>query len=67
MQFSYLPLAWLKNIEQSIVKKQLIVKLDTPPPQILALMKIAIAPMRSTNCTAFFRIVPQVEGNSCQA
>ncbi|MEH1823370.1 MAG: hypothetical protein V7L31_30580 [Nostoc sp.] len=66
MQLSYLPLAWLKNIEQSIAKKQLIVKLDTPPPQILALMKIAIAPMRSS-CTAFFRIVPQVEGNSCQA
>ncbi|MEH1781660.1 hypothetical protein [Nostoc sp.] len=66
MQLSYLPLAWLKNIEQSIVKKQLIVKLDTPLPQILALMKIAIAPMRSS-CTAFFRIVPQVEGNSCQA
>ncbi|MEH1765744.1 hypothetical protein [Nostoc sp.] len=66
MQLSYLPLAWLKNIEQSIVKKLLIVKLDTPLPQILALMKIAIAPMRSS-CTPFFRIVPQVEGNSCQA
>ncbi|MEH1856179.1 MAG: hypothetical protein V7L11_31960 [Nostoc sp.] len=66
MQLSYLPLAWLKNIEQSIVKKLLIVKLDTPLPQILALMKIAIAPIRSS-CTAFFRIVPQVEGNSCQA
>ncbi|MFN6482827.1 MULTISPECIES: hypothetical protein [unclassified Nostoc] len=66
MQLSYLPLAWLKNIEQSIVKKQLIVKLDTALPQILTLMKIAIAPIR-LSCTAFFRIVPQLEGNSCQA
>ncbi|MBD0385857.1 MAG: hypothetical protein ICV54_04795 [Nostoc sp. C3-bin3] len=111
MQLSYLPLAWLNNTEQSIVKKQLIVKLDTPLPQILALMKnsiplwveflgmgngewgmgnklpmpgdypstdtwgssfpslsmkTAIAPMR-LSCTAFFRIVAQVEGNSCQA
>ncbi|MBD2246149.1 hypothetical protein [Nostoc sp. FACHB-888] len=66
MQLSYLPLAWLTNIEQSIAKKQLIVKLDTPLPQILALMKTATAPMR-LSCTAFFRIVPQVEGNSCQA
>ncbi|MBW4429658.1 MAG: hypothetical protein KME50_36200 [Nostoc desertorum CM1-VF14] len=66
MQLSYLPLAWLTNIEQSIAKKQLIVKLDTPLPQILALMKTSIAPMR-LSCTAFFRIVPQVEGNSCQA
>ncbi|MBW4453269.1 MAG: hypothetical protein KME55_11555 [Nostoc indistinguendum CM1-VF10] len=66
MQLSYLPLAWLTNIEQSIAKKQFIVKLDTPLPQILALMKTAIAPMR-LSCTAFFRIVPQVEGNSCQA
>ncbi|MBG1243570.1 hypothetical protein [Nostoc sp. NZL] len=66
MQLSYLPLAWLTNIEQSIVKKQLIVKPDTPLPQILALIKRAIAPMR-LSCTAFSRIVPQVEGNSCQA
>ncbi|MEH2314422.1 MAG: hypothetical protein V7K35_24175 [Nostoc sp.] len=66
MQLSYLPLAWLTNIEQSSVKKQLIVKPDTPLPQILALMKRAIAAMRSS-CTDFFRIVPQVEGNSCQA
>ncbi|QMS89950.1 hypothetical protein HUN01_21030 [Nostoc edaphicum CCNP1411] len=66
MQLSYLPLAWLKNIEQSIVKKQLILRPDTPLSQIPALRKIAIAPMRSS-CTAFFRIVPQVEGNSCQA
>ncbi|MBN3882964.1 MULTISPECIES: hypothetical protein [unclassified Nostoc] len=66
MQLSYLPLTWLTNIEQSIVTKQLIVKLDTPLPQILALMKRAIAPMR-LSCTASFRIVPQVEGNSCQA
>ncbi|MEH2142470.1 hypothetical protein [Nostoc sp.] len=66
MQLSYLPLAWLTNIEQSSVKKQLIVKPDTPLQQILALMKRAIAAMRSS-CTAFFRIVPQVEGNSCQA
>ncbi|MEH1808675.1 hypothetical protein [Nostoc sp.] len=66
MQLIYLPLAWSNNIRQSIVKKQLIVKLDTPLPQILALMKIAIAPMR-LSCTAIFRIVPQVEGNSCQA
>jgi hypothetical protein len=62
----YLPLAWLNNIEQSIVEKQLIVKPDTPLLQILALIKKAIAPMRSS-CSAFFRIVPQVEGNSCQA
>ncbi|MBE8967235.1 hypothetical protein IQ277_13535 [Nostocales cyanobacterium LEGE 12452] len=66
MQLIYLPLAWPNNIRQSIVKKQLIVKPDTPLPQILALMKIAIAPMR-LSCTAFFRIVLQVEGNSCQA
>jgi hypothetical protein len=66
MQLSYLPLVWLTNIEQSIAKKQLIVKLDTPLPQILALMKTAITPMR-LSCTAFFRIVPQVEGSSCQA
>ncbi|MEH2080547.1 MAG: hypothetical protein V7K89_11230 [Nostoc sp.] len=66
MQLIYLPLAWPNNIEQSIFKKQLIVKPDTPLPQILALMKTAIAPMRSS-CTAFFRIVSQVEGNSCQA
>ncbi|MEH2452699.1 hypothetical protein [Nostoc sp.] len=66
MQLSYLPLAWLTNIEQSSVKKQLIVKPDTPLPQILALMKRAIAAMQAS-CTAFFRIVPQVEGNSCQA
>ncbi|MEA5622744.1 hypothetical protein [Nostoc sp. UHCC 0251] len=66
MQLSYLPLAWLTNIEQSIVKKQLIGKPDTSLPQILALIKKAIAPMR-LSCTAPFRIVPQVEGNSCQA
>ncbi|MBD2528429.1 hypothetical protein H6G97_02195 [Nostoc flagelliforme FACHB-838] len=66
MQLSYIPLAWVKNIEQSIVKKRLIVKPDKPLPQILALMKRAIASMRSS-CTAFFRIVLQVEGNSCQA
>ncbi|MEH2412304.1 hypothetical protein [Nostoc sp.] len=66
MQLSYLPLAWLTNIQQSIVKKQLIVKPAPPLPQILALMKRAIAPMR-LSCTAFFKIVPQVEGNSCQA
>ncbi|MBD2726789.1 hypothetical protein H6G96_10710 [Nostoc sp. FACHB-892] len=66
MQLSYLPLAWLTNIEQSIAKKQLIVKLDTPLPQILALMKTAIAPMQ-LSCTPFFRIIPQVEGSSCQA
>ncbi|MBN3868950.1 hypothetical protein [Nostoc sp. JL33] len=66
MQLSYLPLAWLTNIEQSIVKKQLIVKPHTPLPLILALMKRAIAPMR-LSCTAFFKIVPEVEGNSCQA
>ncbi|MEH1943562.1 MAG: hypothetical protein V7L01_25545 [Nostoc sp.] len=66
MQLSYLPLTWLKNIEQSIVKKQLIVKPDTPLPQILALMKRAIAPMQ-LGCIAFFRIVSQLEGNSCQA
>ncbi|MCC5656760.1 hypothetical protein LC608_07130 [Nostoc sp. XA010] len=66
MQLSYLPLAWLINLEQSIIKKHLIVKSDTPLPQILALMKRAIAPTR-LSCTAFFRIVLQVEGNSCQA
>ncbi|MEH2391468.1 MAG: hypothetical protein V7K21_07220 [Nostoc sp.] len=66
MQLSYLPLAWLTNIEQFSVKKQLIVKPNTALPQILALMKRAIAPMRSS-CTVFFRIVPQVESNSCQA
>ncbi|MEH2161824.1 MAG: hypothetical protein V7K38_12430 [Nostoc sp.] len=66
MQLSYLPLAWLKKIEQSIVKQQLILKPDTPLPQILSLMKRAIAPMRFS-CTAFFRIIPQLEGNSCQA
>ncbi|MEH2058895.1 MAG: hypothetical protein V7K97_22610 [Nostoc sp.] len=66
MQLSYLPLAWLKNIDQSVVKKQLIVKPDSSLPQIRALMRRAIAPMRSS-CTAFFRIVPQVERNSCQA
>ncbi|MCC5606422.1 hypothetical protein LC612_06370 [Nostoc sp. CHAB 5834] len=66
MQLSSLPLAWLSNTRASIVKKQLIVKLDTPLPQILALMKRAIAPIR-LSCTAFFRIVLQVEGNSCQA
>ncbi|MCW5316360.1 hypothetical protein GTQ43_21820 [Nostoc sp. KVJ3] len=66
MQLSYLPLAWLNNIDRSIVKQKLIVKPHTPLPQILALMKRAIAPMR-LSCTAFFRIVPQVEGNSCQA
>ncbi|MEH2459191.1 hypothetical protein [Nostoc sp.] len=66
MQLSYLPLAWLTNIQQSIVKKQLIVKPDPPLPQILALMKRAIAPMR-LSCIAFFKIIPQVEGNSCQA
>ncbi|MCC5615118.1 hypothetical protein LC605_08505 [Nostoc sp. CHAB 5836] len=64
MQLSYLPLAWLKNIERFIVKKQVIVKPDTPLAQILALMKRAIAPMR-LSCTAFFRIVSQLEGNSC--
>ncbi|MEA5601583.1 hypothetical protein, partial [Nostoc sp. UHCC 0252] len=64
---SYLPLAWLKNIEQSIVKQQLILlKPDRPLPQTLALIKRAIAPMR-LSCTAFFRIIPQLEGNSCQA
>ncbi|MEH2327099.1 MAG: hypothetical protein V7K32_26770 [Nostoc sp.] len=66
MQLSYLPLAWLSNIKQSIVKKQLIVKPDTPLPPILALIKRAIAPMR-LSCTALFRIVLQVESNSCQA
>ncbi|MEH2266384.1 hypothetical protein [Nostoc sp.] len=66
MQLNYLPLTWLKNIEQSIVKQQLILKPDTPLPQILALTKRAIAPMR-LSCTAFFRIIPQLEGNSCQA
>ncbi|MDZ8223571.1 hypothetical protein [Nostoc sp. ChiVER01] len=66
MQLSYLPLAWLSNTRASIVKKQLIVKPDTPLPQILALLKRAIAPMR-LSCTAFFKIVLQVEGNSCQA
>ncbi|WP_392534910.1 hypothetical protein [Nostoc sp. C117] len=66
MQLSSLALAWLNNIEQSILKKQLIVKLDTPLPQMLAVVKKAIAPMRSS-CSAFFRIVPQVERNSCQA
>ncbi|MCC5624741.1 hypothetical protein [Nostoc sp. CHAB 5715] len=66
MQLSYLPLAWLSNTRASIVQKQLIVKPDTPLPQILALMKRAIAPMR-LSCTAFFSIVLQVEGNSCQA
>ncbi|MBW4678287.1 MAG: hypothetical protein KME52_31205 [Desmonostoc geniculatum HA4340-LM1] len=66
MQLSYLPLAWLNNIEQSILKKQLIIKPKTPLPQMLASIKTAIAPMRS-NCPAFFRIVPQVECNSCQA
>ncbi|MFN6463573.1 MAG: hypothetical protein RMZ41_017400 [Nostoc sp. DedVER02] len=66
MQLSYLPLAWLKNIEQSIVKQQLILKTDIPLPQILALMKGAIAPMR-LSCTVFFRRIPQLEGNSCQA
>lgn len=65
MQLSYLPLAWLTNIEQSIVKKQLIVKPDKHLPQNLALMKRAIAPMR-LSYTAFFKIVPQVESNSCQ-
>ncbi|MEH2437767.1 MAG: hypothetical protein V7K25_26670 [Nostoc sp.] len=65
MQLSYLPLAWLSNLEQSIVQKQLIVKPDTPLPQILALIKRAIAPTR-LSCTAFFRIVLQVESNSCQ-
>ncbi|MEH2136646.1 hypothetical protein [Nostoc sp.] len=66
MQLNYLPLTWLKNIEQSIVKQQLILKPDTPLPQILALTERAIAPMR-LSCTAFFRIIPQLEGNSCQA
>jgi hypothetical protein len=66
MQLSYLPLAWLKNIEQSIVKQQLILKPDRPLPQTLALMKRAIAPMRLSR-TAFFRIISQLEGNSCQA
>ncbi|MEH2291795.1 hypothetical protein [Nostoc sp.] len=41
-------------------------KPDPPLPQILALMKRAIAPMR-LSYTAFFKIVPQLEGNSCQA
>ncbi|WP_109007037.1 hypothetical protein [Nostoc commune] len=66
MQLSSLPLAWLSNTRASIVKEQLIVKPDTPLPQILALIKRAIAPMR-LSCIAFFRIVLQVEGNSCQA
>ncbi|MEH2374555.1 hypothetical protein [Nostoc sp.] len=66
MQLSYLPLAWLTNIEQSIVKKQLIAKPYTSLPQIRALTKRAIAPIR-LSCTAFFKIVPQVEANSCQA
>ncbi|RCJ15679.1 hypothetical protein A6S26_34225 [Nostoc sp. ATCC 43529] len=66
MQISYLPLAWLNNIEQSILKKQLIVKPNAPLPQMLASMETAIAPMGS-NCSAFFRIVSQVECNSCQA
>ncbi|MBG1266158.1 hypothetical protein [Nostoc sp. WHI] len=66
MQLSYLPLAWLNNIGQSIVKKQLIVKPDIPLPQILALIKRAIAPMRSS-CPAFFRITPQLERESCPA
>ncbi|MBD2679557.1 MULTISPECIES: hypothetical protein [Nostoc] len=66
MQISYLPLAWLNNIEQSILKKQLIVKLNIPLPQMLASMETAIAPMRC-DCSAFFRIVSQVECNSCQA
>ncbi|PHJ67973.1 hypothetical protein VF14_01025 [Nostoc linckia z18] len=66
MQISYLPLAWLNNIEQSILKKQLIVRTKAPLPHMLALMEIAIAPMRS-DYSAFFRIVSQVECNSCQA
>jgi hypothetical protein len=66
MQLSYLPLAWLNILEQSIIEKLLIVKLDALLPQILALMKRAIAPMRS-NYPAFFSIVPQLERNSCQA
>ncbi len=66
MQLSYLPLAWLSKIEQSIVKKQLITKPYTPLPEIRALTKRAIAPIR-LSCTAFFKIVPQVEANSCQA
>ncbi|MDF5707188.1 MAG: hypothetical protein PUP90_05770 [Nostoc sp. S4] len=66
MQLSYLSLAWLNNIEQSILKKQLIIKPKTPLLQILASIKTAIAPMRSS-CLSFFRIVSQVERNSCQA
>ncbi|HYX13754.1 MAG TPA: hypothetical protein VE944_05170 [Nostoc sp.] len=67
MQLSYLPLAWLSNLEQSIVvKKHLIAKPDTPLPQIVPLIKRAIAPTR-LSCTAFFTIFLQVEGNSCQA
>ncbi|MFN6564660.1 MAG: hypothetical protein RMY28_033355 [Nostoc sp. ChiSLP01] len=66
MQISYLPLAWLNNIEQSILKKQLIVKPNAPLPQMLASIKTAIAPIPS-DCSAFFRIVSQVEFNSCQA
>ncbi|MDZ8106866.1 MAG: hypothetical protein RM338_14775 [Nostoc sp. DedQUE12a] len=66
MQISYLPLAWLNNIEQSILKKQLIVKPNIPLLQMLALIETAIAPMRS-HCSAFFRKVSQVECNSCQA
>jgi hypothetical protein len=66
MQLGYLLPAWLNNTEQSLVKKQFGIKLDTPLPQILVLMKRAIAPIQSS-CTAFFKIVPQLEGNSCQA
>jgi len=59
MQLSSQPLAWLTNIEQSIVKKQLIVKLDIPLPQISALIKRAIAPMRSS-LPSLFQYSPAV-------
>ncbi|MEH2072166.1 MAG: hypothetical protein V7K47_29130 [Nostoc sp.] len=66
MQLIYLPLACLNNIKQSILKKQLIIKPKTPLLQMLGSIKTAIAPLRSS-CPTFFRIVSQVERNSCQA
>ncbi len=57
MQPSYLRFAWLKTIEQSILRKQLIVKQDTSLLQFLAFIGNQLPPD-----TAFF-----VERNSCQA
>lgn len=39
MQPSHLPLIWLKIIEQSLVRKQLIVKEDTPLRQFLVFVR----------------------------